>query len=102
MTAEEMKKREEIIMGKGKPVLQNRYMNPAVRTFRLVLCVMVIAAIFRGLILHPIGAMNDLEMQFTGLEWSMVITGFVCIQILMLSMYREIKYGGFKEGRWIN
>ena len=71
------------------------------RTFRLVMCVVIIGIIFKGLILYPITAMSHLQMNFRIDEWLMVITGFITIQILMLSMYREIKYGGYAKGKFI-
>ena len=72
------------------------------RTFRLVMCVIMIWIIFKGLILYPITAMSHLQMHFRIDEWLMVITGFITIQILMLSMYPEIKYGGKTKGKyWI-
>ena len=83
-------------MKKGKPVLQNRCISPGMRTIRLVICVMAIAIILFVFVLFPIWNMSDLQLWFTVDEWAMVITGFICIQILMLSMYREIKYGGYR------
>jgi len=80
----------------GEPYNRNRGISPAMRTTRLVMCTVFIAIIFRMLILYPIEIFSRMKMPFTELEWAIVITGFICIQILMLSMYREIKYGGKK------
>ena len=86
-------------MEKGKPYLRNRTMYPWVRTVRLWCCLYIIWITFNSLILYPVKAMSHLQMQFTIDEWLMVIAGVIVIQIIMLSMYREIKYGGYKRGK---
>ncbi len=68
----------------------------ATRTIRLTICALAIAIIMGVFVFLPIWNMNDLRLQFTVDEWAMVIVGTVCSQILILSMYREIKYGGYK------
>ena len=89
-------------MEKGKPYLQNRTIYPACRTFRLWCCAFMIGMICYGLIYYPISAMASLQMPLMAEEWAMVITGCITSQILFLSMYREIKYGGYKPPKFIN
>ena len=74
----------------------------AIRKFRLGLCVIFVGSIWYSLIYYPIDAMAEIHMKGheygLGIEgWMMVITGIITSQILILSMYREIKYGGYKE-----
>jgi hypothetical protein len=85
-------------MKKGAPYLRNRTMYPAVRTFRLWCCAFMIGIIGCALIYYPIAAMSEMQMALTVDEWAMIITGCITSEILFLSMYREIKYGGYARG----
>lgn len=90
------------VLKKGKPYLQNRTMYPACRTFRLCCCALMIGMICYALIYYPISAMAEMKMALTVDEWAMIITGCITSEILFLSMYREIKYGGYKPVKFIH
>ena len=83
-------------MKKGAPYLKNRTMYPACWALRIIMTIGLSAYLFRWLIVYPILAMRKAELPFGDVEWAMVITGVICTQILLLSVYREIKYGGYR------
>ena len=89
-------------MEKEKPYCTDIQHLQAIRTFRLVLCACMVGVIWYGFIYYPISSMAEMRQSFTADEWAMGVTGLIASQILILSMYREIKYGGYKIGRWVN
>ena len=94
-------------MEKEKPYCRDIQHLQAIRSFRLTLCAAMVGICWYALIYYPIDAMVEIHTKGheygLGIEgWMMVITGIIVSQILILSMYREIKYGGYKKGRWIN
>ncbi len=89
-------------MEKEKPYCKDIQHLQAIRTFRLVLCAGMIGVIWYCFIYYPMTAMVAIDQSPTVDKWALGIIGFIASQILMLSMYREIKYGGYKEGRWIS
>lgn len=89
-------------MEKEKPRNRNIQSLQAIRTFRLVLCAGMIGAVWYCFIYYPMTAMVAVDQSPTADKWALGVIGFIASQVLIFSMYREIKYGGWKKGRWVN
>jgi hypothetical protein len=99
----EMEKEREVIKAKKETLhIYGVAMFDAMRNFRLALCASMVGAIWYGFIYCTISGMPATRLHLTVGEYALIITGFTASQVLIVSMYREIKYGGYERGRWVN